>query len=126
MSSGERPIGAAKGTQSDTKALCQPPPPPPPEAQPDPQPTRSHGNTGPSKGINHHSEATARLPLHKSLCRVRSFSSPPPPPTPARSQEALEGATAVLVQYYSHTSDDAGLVIEDHQVGCLCDPGPSS
>ena len=28
MSSGERPIGAAKGEQSDTEALCQPPPPP--------------------------------------------------------------------------------------------------
>ena len=27
MSSGERPIGAAKGNQSDTEALCQPPPP---------------------------------------------------------------------------------------------------
>ena len=27
MSSGERPIGAAKGKQSDTEALCQPPPP---------------------------------------------------------------------------------------------------
>ena len=27
MSSGERPIGAAKGKQSDTKALCQTPPP---------------------------------------------------------------------------------------------------
>ena len=25
MSSGERPIGAAKGKQSDTEALCQPP-----------------------------------------------------------------------------------------------------
>ena len=32
MSSGERPIGAAKGKQSDTEALCQPPPPPPPQA----------------------------------------------------------------------------------------------
>ena len=30
MSSGERPMGAAKGKQSDTEALCQPPPPPPP------------------------------------------------------------------------------------------------
>ena len=34
MSSGERPIGAAKGKQSDTEALCQTPPgtplPPPP------------------------------------------------------------------------------------------------
>ena len=28
MSSGERPIGAAKGKQSDTEALCQAPPPP--------------------------------------------------------------------------------------------------
>ena len=27
MSSGERPIGAAKGKQSNTKALCQTPPP---------------------------------------------------------------------------------------------------
>ena len=27
MSSGERRIGAAKGKQSDTEALCQPPPP---------------------------------------------------------------------------------------------------
>ena len=27
MSSAERPMGAAKGTQSDTEALCQPPPP---------------------------------------------------------------------------------------------------
>ena len=27
MSSGERPIGAATGKQSDTEALCQPPPP---------------------------------------------------------------------------------------------------
>ena len=32
MSSGERPIGAADGKQSDTEALCQPPPPPPPPA----------------------------------------------------------------------------------------------
>ena len=29
MSIGERPIGAAKGEQSDTEALCQLPPPPP-------------------------------------------------------------------------------------------------
>ena len=28
MSSGERPIGAAKGRQADTEALCHPPPPP--------------------------------------------------------------------------------------------------
>ena len=29
MSSGERPIGATKGKQPITEALCQPPPPPP-------------------------------------------------------------------------------------------------
>ena len=29
MNGGERPRGAAKGKQSDTEALCQPPPPPP-------------------------------------------------------------------------------------------------
>ena len=28
MSSGERPMGTAKGKQSDTEALCHPPPPP--------------------------------------------------------------------------------------------------
>ena len=31
MSSGERPIGAAKGKQSETEALCQPAPPPTPK-----------------------------------------------------------------------------------------------
>ena len=35
-SSGERPIGAAKGKQSDTEALCQPPPPHPPADPPPP------------------------------------------------------------------------------------------
>ena len=34
MSSGERPIGAAKGKQSDTEALCQPPPTPPRMGEP--------------------------------------------------------------------------------------------
>ena len=29
MSNGERPIGAAKGKQPITEALCPPPPPPP-------------------------------------------------------------------------------------------------
>ena len=31
MSSGERPIGTAKGKQPNTEALCQTPPKPPPE-----------------------------------------------------------------------------------------------
>ena len=46
MSSGERPIGAAKGKQSDTEALCQPPPPSPPP---------------PSRGGGHGSRAWVRL-----------------------------------------------------------------
>ena len=33
MSSGERPMGAAKGKQSDTEALCQNPPPTPESAR---------------------------------------------------------------------------------------------
>ena len=35
MSSGERPIGTAKGKQPNTEALCQPPPP---QAKPPPPP----------------------------------------------------------------------------------------
>ena len=42
MSSGERPIGAAKGKQSDTEALCQTPPPPP---LPDPQSFRTRSGS---------------------------------------------------------------------------------
>ena len=34
MSSGERPMGAAKGKQADTEALCQTPPPPVPHGPP--------------------------------------------------------------------------------------------
>ena len=42
MSSGERPIGAAKGKQSDTEALC--PPPPLPHAHvPNTPPPLHHG-----------------------------------------------------------------------------------
>ena len=36
MSSGERPIGTAKGKQSDTEALYQHPPPPPASTPPPP------------------------------------------------------------------------------------------
>ena len=55
MCSGERPVGAAKGTQSDTEALCHPPPPrnppritglapPPPSGPPPPTPTPTVNN----------------------------------------------------------------------------------
>ena len=40
MSIGERPIGAAKGKQSDAEALCQPPPPA--------RPTASHRHHAPA------------------------------------------------------------------------------
>ena len=40
MSGGERPMGAAKGTQSDTEALCQPPPLPFPAPCATPPPPR--------------------------------------------------------------------------------------
>ena len=51
MSSGERPIGAAKGKQTDTEALCQTPPPTlpptppprPPQLPPPPPLTDSWG-----------------------------------------------------------------------------------
>ena len=43
MSSGERPIGAAKGKQSDTEALCQYPPPPLGNLLLDPNSPFSHG-----------------------------------------------------------------------------------
>ena len=57
MSSGERPIGAAKGKQSGTEALCQPPPPPSALSDPPPPPRRSketdpgaHGGGGEGVG----------------------------------------------------------------------------
>ena len=45
MSSGERPIGAAKGKQSDPEALCQPPPPSPFKCNLIPNPLPRHTNT---------------------------------------------------------------------------------
>ena len=45
MSSGEAPMGAAKGKQSDTEALCPPPPPPQPSNPPHPHHTPSPPHT---------------------------------------------------------------------------------
>ena len=53
MGSGERPIGAAKGTQSDTEALCQTPPP-----YPGPQ----------SRAIATASRCTFVFPMQTLLC----------------------------------------------------------
>ena len=72
MSGGERPIGAAKGTQSDTKALCQTPPPPPPPPlfscwpAPPPLPFRKRGSSS---------------RWRRRLYRSQGAKSPPPPPS---------------------------------------------
>ena len=49
MSGGERPIGAAKGKQSDAEALCHPPPPPPPFGPPPPPPDQRDRRGGKQK-----------------------------------------------------------------------------
>ena len=59
MSSGERPIGAATGKQSDTEALCKPSPPPPHRRPPSTPPQ------GPGAG---------------DLDVIWGPDSPPPPP----------------------------------------------
>ena len=76
MSSGERPIGAAKGKQCDTEALCQPPPPP--------------------------AVLWSALPL-VCLClfvpciqTLRAGPTPPPPTSPLRSNAPLPGPATVI------------------------------
>ena len=66
MCSGERPIGAAKGKQSDTEALCQPPPPP-----------------SPCVGVG---RMVASLEVGAPLFH------PPPPPPPHPLRKGLSGA----------------------------------
>ena len=52
MSSAERPIGAAKGTQSDTEALCPPPPPVAPPNESRERLRRGYrGRNGPPKSV---------------------------------------------------------------------------
>ena len=74
MSSGERPIGTAKGKQSDTEALCQPPnppPSPPPPPQEDPCPGFGATVWGGSQWDQ--------------------FQRPPPPPPPGRGHAYRHG-----------------------------------
>ena len=66
MSSGERPIGAAKGKQSDTEALCHPPPPPPRVHQAQvrrPPPRQRAELCQPSDGFPMHPNATLAFPV---------------------------------------------------------------
>ena len=89
MSSGERPIGAAKGKQIDTEALCQPPPPGPP--------LLLSSNTPPS------------LPTPPPLlsCNTPLLSSNPPPsslpthPPPSQPPPLLSSNTPLLRTRYN-------------------------
>ena len=89
MSSGERPIGAAKGKQSDTEALCQPPPPFP-QAGHMIQVMQMQGNAGASV-LAHPSSPLPCIPL--PLPRMYSNGWPrlggPPPPTGPKSGQGL-------------------------------------
>ena len=60
MSSRERPIGAAKGKQSNTKALRQPPPPLP----------RTHTSPkSPLQGLSEYTRSTSALHIHNLVCQ---------------------------------------------------------
>ena len=74
-SSGERPIGAAKGKQSDTKALCQPPPP----DQSDHRGNKRNLQSGQSC---------------RAIVGAEIFGSQTPSPPPAPSKDALFTRTA--------------------------------
>ena len=107
MSSGERPMGAAKGKQSDTEALCHPPPPP--KRAPEGEQTLlgiKNGknnnpllptNTPPSpaqyNGHPRQTLCTGPSPPRRSAAEldavVASIASPPPPP-PAVADDVLQ------------------------------------
>ena len=97
MSSGERPIGAAKGKQSDTEALCQTPPP---------------GNWKP---ITQRSASRTRVvPCFSGqnepwfLCVCNLVLPPPPPPrqiwhgTPGVTTQCLTSLSATLPPPFPH------------------------
>ena len=86
MSSGERPIGAAKGKQSDTEAFCQPPPPPPEgglSLRDPPPPREGKGHNTGGEGLQGGRKVpcctTANLSQHASA--QHNPAQPPPPPT---------------------------------------------
>ena len=92
-------MGAAKGKQSDTEALCQPPPPPPPQPPPPraglPPPLRKwqvHSVNG------NRSLLSLSPPLSKTLWASRYgafelvvFMPAIPPPLPPRPQKNKDG-----------------------------------
>ena len=82
MGSGERPIGAAKGKQSDTEALCQPPPPP--DRDSGPQRVRMSSGERPigtAKGKQPNTEALCQTPPPTSdIMPLQMYAMVPPPP----------------------------------------------
>ena len=81
MSSGERPIGAAKGKQADTEALCQTPPPVHlVSANPSPSPSSaSSAPSPPPPPPKRLVSANPPTPLAPSPLKC---ANPPPPPRP--------------------------------------------
>ena len=72
MSSGERPIGAAKGKQSDAEALCQPPTQPPCESNTQvPKFDGINTTCCSDKGVGQHWPwATRKLPRKREVAQV--------------------------------------------------------
>ena len=101
MSSGERPIGAAKGKQPNTEALCHPPPPPesaqgpslpPPEGAPRGRTVLCCEGQAPSPVVHPGHPASPAL----SLPRVRAPAAPPYPPRVLVTVPTCEGTSSGL------------------------------
>ena len=93
MSSGERPIGAAKGKQSNTEALCQPPP------SPDQSDHRGKKRTFPlgksDRAIFGQQTFGPQTPQPRALLEGRGVASPPPPNAPPSTLP--EGTSAIPI-----------------------------
>ena len=96
MSSGERPIGAAKGKQSDGEALCQTPPPYPPW-NPPPPPVPPPRDPLPPYPRYHALSSLASLARDLPLCTflARFACSRPAPIHLPRSLHSLERRACV-------------------------------
>ena len=82
--SGERPIAAAEGQQSDTEALCQPPLPPPPHPPPcaGGQGRRGHERKPCEKAFPHEKYPQMISASWRSFWGM-DVGIPPPPPAPS-------------------------------------------
>ena len=97
MSGGKRPMGAAKGKQSDTEALCQPPPPPP---QGGLRPTVSEGGRPVDRGawatktVKRPPQQPARPPIRQRLGAADAQMAPPATFSTAPAHQLLGSANA--------------------------------